>query len=74
MSPTPEIPTLAHVLKAIGLHAFADARDWAAALNELADYSDTEISYLAGLVSVPVLKQASRGLEPERQGVPFGSP
>ncbi|MBK8174266.1 MAG: hypothetical protein IPK66_02945 [Rhodospirillales bacterium] len=44
------MPTREHLLKTVGLHDFADAKDWADALNELAKLSDTEISDLAGLV------------------------
>ncbi|MBK8177210.1 MAG: hypothetical protein IPK66_18710 [Rhodospirillales bacterium] len=44
------MPTREHLLKAVGLHDFADAKDWADALNELAELSDAEISNLADLV------------------------
>jgi hypothetical protein len=56
--------THAHVLRAVGLHAFDDANDWAAALNELAYYSDTEIDHLADSVSSPNLKQMKSWREP----------
>ena len=52
MNPTLAMPVQAHVLKAIALHAFVDARDWSDALNELAGLSDAEISHLAGVAEV----------------------